>query len=237
MSDLSGAIANYNFYIWSLVAIIFTLIFVTSYHIIAIRRARERESKSGEYSHLSIEILETERRRVARELHDGILPELRDQALAGKIRSICLELMPPDFSKLSLKDSLEALTLNFTKKTGVGCAFFIEETLDFSPAGADGQLQIFRIAQEAFTNIAKHSGTGKASFFAGRPARGPAGKILIYISDEGKGLTGEGAEGIGMKSMRQRADMIGAKLEFVNEGGLTVRLEIPVQTGGNSVGK
>jgi signal transduction histidine kinase len=43
-------------------------------------------------------------------------------------------------------------------------------------------------------------------------------------------------EGIGMKSMRQRSEIIGAKLDFINEGGLTVRLEIPVQTG-NSVGK
>jgi signal transduction histidine kinase len=126
--------------------------------------------------------------------------------------------------------------MQFTKKTGIECASFIEETVDFSPISAENRLQIFRIVQEAFTNIVKHSGTGKASFFAGHPARGSTENILICISDEGKGLlckpglTEERDEGIGMKSMRQRADIIGAKLEFINEGGLTVRLEIPLQT-------
>jgi signal transduction histidine kinase len=143
--------------------------------------------------------------------------------------------MPPDFSKLSLKNSLADLTLQFTKKTGIECASFIEETLDFSPISVDSQLQIFRIAQEAFTNIAKHSGSNKASFLAGHSARSSTDNILICISDEGQGLkdkpgfTEERGEGIVMKSMRQRADMLGARLDFISEGGLMVRLEIPIQ--------
>jgi signal transduction histidine kinase len=179
---------------------------------------------------LSIEVLEAERRRVSRELHDDILPQIQDRALSDKIRSICHDLMPPDFSKLSLKNSFVDLTLQFTKKTGIECASFMEETLDFTPISVDNQLQIFRIVQEAFTNIAKHSGTGKASFLAGHSVRSSAENILICISDEGKGLTEEGDKGLGIKSMRQRADIIGAKLDFTSEDGLTVRLEIPIKT-------
>jgi signal transduction histidine kinase len=228
-ADLSGDIANYVFLLWFFVAIFTVLMLFLGYLVLSTRRAREQESKSREYSYLSIEVLEAERRRVSRELHDDILPQIQDQSLSDKIRSICHDLMPPDFSKLSLKNSFADLTLQFTKKTGIECASFMEETLDFTPISIDNQLQIFRIVQEAFTNIAKHSGTDKASFLAGHSARSATENILICISDEGKGLTEED-KGLGMKSMRQRADIIGAKLEFINEGGLMVRLEIPVKT-------
>jgi two-component system NarL family sensor kinase len=220
---------NYIYLIWLFAVVVTVLMLFLCYLFIAKRRAREEESKNRAYSYLAIEALEAERRRVSRELHDTILPELQDQAVSDKIRTICHELMPPDFSRLSLKNSLADLTLQFTKKTGIECASYIEETLDFSPISAENQLQIFRITQEALTNVAKHSGTSKASFFAGHSARSSADNILICISDEGCGLgLEERSEGIGMKSMRQRADMLGAKLDFINEDGLMVRLEIPI---------
>jgi signal transduction histidine kinase len=227
--DLSGEIANYVFLLWFFVGIFTVLMLFLGYLVLSTRRAREQESKSREYSYLSIEVLEAERRRVSRELHDDVLPQIQDQTLSDKIRSICHDLMPPDFAKLSLKNSLADLTLQFTQKTGIECASFMEETLDFTPISVDNQLQIFRIVQEAFTNIAKHSGTGKAYFFAGHSVRSSAENILICISDEGKGLTEERGEGIGILSMRQRADIIGAKLDFTSEGGLTIRLEIPIR--------
>jgi signal transduction histidine kinase len=241
MTDFSGDIVNYIFLLWFFVIILTILILLLAYLVLAARKAREQESKNRAYSHLAIEALEAERRRVSCELHDDILPQIQDQALADKIRTICHELMPPDFSKLSLKNSLADLTLQFTKKTGIECASYIEEALDFSHISIDNQLQIFRIVQESFTNIAKHSGTGKASFLAGHSVRSSTENILISISDEGQGLQNQHGlieltcEGIGMKSMRQRADMLGAKLEFISEGGLTVRLEIPTQME-NAVG-
>jgi two-component system NarL family sensor kinase len=224
---------RYIYLIYLFAFVVTILMLFLCYLIIGKRRAMEQESQSREYSHLAIEALEAERRRVSRELHDDILPQIQDSALADKIRSICHELMPPDFTRLSLKDSLADLTLQFTEKTSIKCVVFIEETLDCTHVSVDNQLQIFRIAQEAFTNIAKHSGTDKAVFTV-RQA-GPLENILICISDEGRGLqcnpgiTEESGKGIGMKSMRQRADMIGAKLDFINEGGLTVKLEIPVK--------
>jgi two-component system NarL family sensor kinase len=218
---------EYYIYLLYLFTIVVTILILSlGYLLIAKRRAREEESQSREYSHLAVEALEAERGRVSRELHDDILPQIQDRALADKIRSMCMELMPPDFAKLSLKNSLAGLTLQFTKKTGIECASYIEETLACVPVSVDSQLQIYMIVQEAFTNIEKHSGTGKAVLTA-RQA-GPSENILICISDEGRGITEERGEGIGMKSMRQRAAMIGAKLDFVNAEGLMVRLEIPV---------
>jgi signal transduction histidine kinase len=227
-ADFSGFIANYNFLLWSFVLLFSLLLLFLCYLVFAVRKAREDESKNRAYSHLAIEALEAERRRVSRELHDDILPQIQDRVLSDKIRTICHELMPPDFSRLSLKNSLADLTLQFTKKTGIECALFIEETIDFSPISVDNQLQVFRIAQEAFNNIIKHSGTDKAVLIVRKA--GITENILICISDEGCGITEESVKGIGMKSMRQRADMIGAKLDFINEGGLMVRLEIPIRT-------
>jgi signal transduction histidine kinase len=224
---IENAITYYNFLLWFFVAILTVLILFFVYFIFAVRKAREQESKNRAYSHLAIEALETERRRVSRELHDDILPQEQDHVLADKIRNICHELMPPDFSRLALKNSLADLTLQFTKKTSIECALFIEETIDFSPISVDNQLQIFRIAQEAFNNIIKHSGTDKAVLIVRKA--GVTENILICISDEGIGITKEDGKGIGMKSMRQRADMIGAKLDFISEGGLMVRLEIPIR--------
>jgi signal transduction histidine kinase len=60
--------------------------------------------------------------------------------------------------------------------------------------------------------------------------------VLIYISDEGAGLTPEsaGSRGMGMSAMRQRAAIIGTRLDFIDQkdGGSVVRLEIPEKIGG-----
>ena len=60
-------------------------------------------------------------------------------------------------------------------------------------------------------------------------ARRINGNILICVSDEGEGLKKHFTEGLGMRSMRQRAQIIGAKLDFLSEidDGLTVRIEVP----------
>jgi two-component system NarL family sensor kinase len=92
------------------------------------------------------------------------------------------------------------------------------------------------MVQEAFTNIEKHSKAGRAALVV----RHSDESILICVSDDGQGLqskpglrskTGLSAgAGLGIKSMRQRADILGAKLDFVSESGngLMVRIESPL---------
>ena len=228
-ATLMGQYDIYNSLVWLLVIVITVLALFLCYLHLSMRRALEREQTSLEFSLLAIEGLEAERRRVSRELHDTVLPLVRqDPAVSDLVRSICMELMPPNFDRLSLKDCLADLCVQFTRRTGIECACFIEEAADFSPFSAETCLHLYRIVQESFTNIEKHSRAGKASLVVRRlPQTQSADTVLICVSDDGRGLTDR--EGLGMMGIRQRAVVVGAKLDFISESGngLMVRVELP----------
>jgi two-component system NarL family sensor kinase len=152
-----------------------------------------------------------------------------------------MELMPPDFSKLSLKDTLSDLCAWFSSRTAIKCACYIDDELDCKAVSAENQLHLYRMVQEAFTNIEKHSKATEASLVARRQIGSSTENILICVSDDGVGLRNEPEnhrtfvrdsrfEGLGMMSMRQRAAIIGAKLDFISESenGLMVRIELPL---------
>jgi len=230
--------------IWLFVIIITFLMLFLCYLYLAIKRAMHRETRSIAFSHLVIQGMETERRRISRELHDIVLPLVRQEQVSDIIRTICMELMPPDFSKLSLKDSFNDLCVRFSARTLIKCVCFIDEQLNFKKISAENQLHLYRIIQEAFTNIEKHSKAIQASLVARRLTESSSENILICVSDDGVGLQNKPAnhrtvepyvrdsqfEGLGMMSIRQRAAIIGAKLDFISESGngLMVRIELPL---------
>jgi two-component system NarL family sensor kinase len=229
--------AMYIRLVWLFVFLITVLMLFLCYLFLAMRRAEKRESQSSAFSRLAIKGLEAERRRVSRELHDTVLPLVRDAQVSALIRSICVELMPPDFTRLLLNDTLADLCAQFTRRAGIECALSIEDGLTFAAFRPENQLQIYRIVQESFTNIEKHSKAGRAALVARRLPE----HILICVSDDGIGLSGgyagnKGADipagaGLGMRSMLQRAAILGAKLEFISESGngLMVRIELPLK--------
>ena len=220
--------------VWLFVAIISLLMLCLCYVFLAMRRALQHELESIEFSHLMIEGMEAERRRIAGELHDVVLPLARDTALAARIRSICTKLMPPDLEQFSLQDSLAGLCGEFSKRTGIKYNWLIEDEFDFSGLSAEHQLHIFRIVQECFTNIEKHSRSEMASLIVRRNIQDLPGNILICVSDDGQGMRKKpGNSGLGMKIMRQRAVILGARLDFINESGngLMVRLELSPPAG------
>ncbi|MFP3043776.1 histidine kinase [Treponema primitia] len=238
----SSEFDSYFRLLWLLVLFISLLMVFLGYIYLAMRKARERESQSAAFSSLALEAQETERRRIAAELHDTVLPDLRDTPAAARIREICSRLMPPDLSRFSLKDSLISLCDSFVKRTGIECIVEIEESLDFSGLSGEHRLHLYRIAQESLNNIGKHSHAKQAVLVArqGSPeTRGFLGKerpLLFSISDDGEGLQSrggmqiEGAEdGFGMRTMRQRAAILGAHIDFISVegGGLMVCVKIP----------
>jgi len=230
----------YEFYVrlvWLFVFLITILLLALCYLLLALRRSVERESQSTAFSHLVIEGMEKERRRIARELHDRILPQIRGMEVGDQLRSICRELMPPDFSRLSLKDSLVGFCDKFAKETGIECVYSIEKELSFKAISTEDQLHIYRMIQEAFRNIEKHSKAQKASLVVRRNNNGyksnqkSSENIFICISDDGTGFSGcqeLPQEGIGLKCMNQRAAILGAKLDFISESsnGLMVTIEL-----------
>jgi two-component system NarL family sensor kinase len=248
--------------LWLFVLILSIFILLLWYFYMAARKAGEREQESRDFSRLVITGLETERRRIFGELHDTVLPELRQLAGPGgeaadgatvirqqelasrRIREICLELMPPDFTRLSLRDSLTGLCLQFARRTGIKCLPSIDRDADFSRLDPGAQLHLYRIVQEALINIEKHSGAGRVVLVARRQTApsvsaglsagaGASSGLLVCISDDGAGLGPEGppkeSASLGMRIMRERAAAIGARLNFVSESGngLMVRIELP----------
>jgi signal transduction histidine kinase len=242
--------------LWLLVLFISLLMVFLSYIYLSMRKARERELQSMAFSSLALEAQETERRRIAAELHDTVLPELRNTPAAARIREICSRLMPPDLGRFSLKDSLFSLCDAFVKRTGIECIVEIEEGLDFGGLSGEHRLHLYRIAQEALNNIGKHSRAKQAVLVARQGAAEPLGflgkgqpwsakqpgsakqPLLFSISDDGQGLRskpglrtedGQGGDGFGMRTMRQRAAILGAHIDFISVegGGLMVCLKIP----------
>jgi signal transduction histidine kinase len=217
---------------WLFVIVITFLLLFLCYLYFAKQRAQQKEYQSLAFSHLMIEGMEREKSRIYREIHDTVLPQVYGQPVSEQLRTICMELMPPDFSRFSLKDQFADICNKFYKRTGIECAYYIEEELSFAAVSAENQLHLYRMVQEALTNIGKHSKAQKATLVvrgANNHSQGmsPSNNILICISDDGVGLV-SGEEGLGMKSIRQRAAIVGAKLDFIseNENGLMVRIEL-----------
>ncbi|MCL2129357.1 MAG: histidine kinase [Treponema sp.] len=241
-SGIPGGIEVYVRLVWLFVLLITILLFILCFVYLAMRRALEREQMGLAFSHLATLGLETERRRISRELHDTVLPLVKDPAVSDLIRAICMDLAPPDFTRLALKDSLSDLCDKFSKRSGIECAFSMEDTLDFSPLGDENQLHLYRMVQEALTNIEKHSRAQRASLVARSFSRGSGKSILICVSDDGAGIQNASGffngraknafpvDGFGIRSMRQRAVILGARLDFKSESsnGLMVRIEIPL---------
>jgi signal transduction histidine kinase len=230
--------------IWLLVFIITIFLIFLWYFFLAKRRAEQRELENFEFSHLIIEGIETERQRISGEFHDTVLPLVRDAAVSSMIRKICTELMPPDFSRLPLIAALANLCDTFTQRSGIKNACSIEEGIDFSFLSTVNRLHVYRIVQESFTNIEKHSQAEKAALVIRKTGSRETGttkgatkgeasnhNILICISDDGTGIDNSKLnEGMGMKTIRYRSGILGAKIDFIGEqgDGLMVRLEIPL---------
>jgi two-component system NarL family sensor kinase len=241
--------------LWLFAFIILCLMGFLCYLYLSMHRASEREAQSRTFSWLLTAAQEEERRRISCELHDTVLPEIRrltgpggeaaapdliirqQETLSARIREICFNLMPPDFTRLSLRDSLAGLCLNFTKRTGIECVPALEEHLDFSGKSPEQQLHLYRMVQEAFTNIEKHAGAERVVLVARRRQQPGSGaqSILICLSDDGRGLLPGGdpsssSPGLGLRSMRERAAILGARLDFISENGngFMVRIEIPI---------
>ncbi len=214
----------YNILIWLFVAVITVLMLCLCFLNIAVRRAQKQESESVAFAQMMIEGQEKERYRISRELHDVVLPLVKDASVSESIRSICRKLIPQGFDHLSLGDSILDVCAHFSMQSGIECVCAIDKNLDFSPLTSEKRLHVYRIIQEALNNIEKHSGAEMGN------------RIVICISDDGIGLTEKAKPngilmpGIGMTSMRQRAAILGADLDFQSESGqgLMVRIKIDI---------
>ena len=194
---------------------------------------------------------EEERRRLRRDLHDGVgatLAGLRLQvesarelvvdpaacrlldgatsavaAAVDDLRGITEDLRPPVLDDLGLAAGLRVLAERVdTPGLAVSTDLRLPENL---PAAVD--VACFRIASEALANAARHSGAAAVRV----RAVVHAGELVLDVTDDGSGITGaRRTGGLGLGSMRQRAEEIGGRLDIVDTpAGLTVTARLPLE--------
>jgi signal transduction histidine kinase len=192
---------------------------------------------------------DAERKRLARELHDGTLQELSAlklrlegmgaaaaatqlqgaidaiiQVIVG-LRQIVDDLGAPDLSRLALNDALTAYARIVAQAHGVELR---TELAADAPVAEWAARDVYRIAQETLTNAVRH----------GSPQHlvvqlySEAGRTVLEVRDDGAGFDLDTvALGTGIRGMRERAAAIGAKLEIrtAPRHGTTVRLTVPAE--------
>ena len=186
---------------------------------------------------------ERERSRIARDLHDQTLADLRnlmmtsDRVLPGnrefrseiesvstEIRRICEDLSPSVLENVGLVAALEFLLGHTVKNYRFTAGETVEERIDFP---LNVQRQVYRIAQEVLTNIARHSDATLVEMSVEITAKK---KFRLTISDDGSQFQpmGSNNSGRGISNIRSRANIINSKIAWKKrpDRGNTFTLEI-----------
>jgi two-component system sensor histidine kinase UhpB len=140
------------------------------------------------------------------------------------VRRIAIELRPEALDDLGLESALAVLCERFGERTGQ--PVFQRVAPDLAPIGPEAELVVYRVAQEALTNILRHSRSTQAAM----TLESRNGLTTLTVRDCGVGLPVDHAPGTGIRGMHERAALIGARLKIgANPGGsgCEVRLEIP----------
>lgn len=209
------------------------------------RRASAREA---------LRVQEGERTRVARELHDEVgqtltavmlqieslapripdglreeLDELRETTRLGaeEVRRIAVRLRPEALADLGLQSALSALATSFGEHAGLR----IERRLQrIGPLSEEQELVVYRVAQEALTNVARHARAIGCELTLARDGV----EVILRVRDDGRGLPVDALDSsTGIRGMRERAMLIGAHLSIgaATGGGTEVVLRVPVDAG------
>jgi two-component system sensor histidine kinase UhpB len=139
-----------------------------------------------------------------------------------EVRFIARRLRPEALDQLGLSSALAALTNSLRSASGVTIQRSIDPSLPaLSP---DVELVLYRVAQEALTNVVRHAGCDEARLLLRRVADG----VELAVLDTGHGFDAA-TEGAGIRGMRERALLVGAQLEIWSAPGTgtSVRLRCP----------
>jgi two-component system sensor histidine kinase UhpB len=198
---------------------------------------------------------EDERMRIAQELHDQVGQDLTSVLLAlsriaqqtppglrgevaavndavrnslENVRRIAIELRPEALDDLGLPSALAVLVERFSHQLELEVSEQI--ATDLPRLTPEVELVVYRVAQEALTNVARHSASRVAEVLLRRDGDG----LVLMVRDYGIGLPRNAAAGTGIRGMRERAALIGATVTVANHRigpGCEVRLEVPMGEG------
>ena len=201
-----------------------------------------------------VEAQELERSRLARELHDetgqaltSILLGLKsirgadtdadaDRALADvrelivqalqDVRRLAVELRPTALDDFGLVPAVERLGATFEERTGIHTA--LEANLPDSRLPSEIETVLYRVIQEALTNVVKHAGAERVSIVIARRGDG----IRVVVEDDGRGFGAEDVrqDALGVVGMRERVALVGGTLEVESAPGAGTTLAAYVPT-------
>ena len=187
---------------------------------------------------------EDERRRIAREMHDQFgeqltalghriaslkeaaagRPDLREpiealqqvaQQLDRDVDHLVWELRPTALDDLGLQAALSNYVQNWSARTGIAVELHTSGLRD-DRLGSEAETTLYRIAQEALTNVAKHSRAKNVELILERRAD----HVLLIVEDDGAGFDpGLRTGGFGLLGMQERASLVGASLEIESAAG------------------
>ena len=208
------------------------------------------ESERRESARRALMVQEGERQRIARELHDEVgqtltgvmlqveslaaaipddrreqLDELRETARQGTedVRRIARRLRPEALEDLGLQSALAALAGRIGEQAQIRIVRQLDPHL---PLSEQQELVVYRVAQEALTNVARHAEADRAQLRLERDGN----SAVLTVRDDGRGLDpDDDSSSHGIRGMRERAMLIGAKFAIgpAPRQGTEVKLTIP----------
>jgi PAS domain S-box-containing protein len=206
------------------------------------------ELRTLELQKLSADVLQVqdeERRRIARELHDDLgqqlsllkmvlsrgqneeANEIASAALAS-VRNLSYLLHPPLLDEAGLRAALEWFVEGVRKRSGVEIALIVRPQT-FPRLSGDIETAIFRVVQEALTNVVRHAQSLSARVEIDHQSEA----VVVRVRDHGKGLPVDSLEGkklgVGIAGMRERIRQFGGELTVTRgEPGTLVEAKIPL---------
>lgn len=218
------------------------------------RKTRKLEMLNADMQRVSARMIaaqDDERRRIARELHDGLGQELTlvkvlvdslhsPDARAGEaskaieaalqqIRSISHLLHPPLLDELGLESAVRWYVQGLTRRSGIETSLELEPA-EFPRLPSAIENAVYRIIQEALTNVFRHSGAKNACV----TLKSGEGFVAVSVRDDGRGIPDDiatfkpGSVGVGVGGMRQRVKEFGGELRLMNaDPGALLEVIIP----------
>ncbi|MEP5731992.1 MAG: cache domain-containing protein [Sulfitobacter sp.] len=259
-ADVEYSIQRTFLYIGAITLIALLIVFGTGM-LINLRERRLADAKLKKLTQRVFDAQEEERGRVARELHDGISQILvgvryaldnarrkleRGDKTAGEplgkgihslseaiveVRRISRDLRPGVLDDLGLGPALKTLVEEFASRTGL--TFDFETVVFRNRLDNEARIALYRIAQEALTNVERHSGASHVQV----DLRGHRGGGTLRISDNGRGLRAHrsaSGPGLGLRNMQERMEQLGGTLEIREtkgsgiQSGTTIEATVPL---------
>lgn len=217
--------------------------------------AEERARALRERVSAATRAQEDERRRLSRELHDGLGPSLAGlshrlgdcrqvlrqnpgaadaildevtgllRLYVVQIRELSHELRPPDLDQLGLVEAVRLYVDRFGRESNIAASLQVSGD---PPADPLAEVTVFKVLQESLVNVQTHSGARRVTI----TLRSSPESTSLTVEDDGRGFDVRSrptTDGVGLSSMRERADLIGGTLEIVSHPGQGCRVTLTMR--------